>query len=114
VYARSRAEYISMVEAAAAAEAALVGQPVEEIAIGGDEAELEPPPGPTPPIPAVDMALAELPEVPTIDVGGALQAISISEQEFSRLSATFEPDPVQAWCETYATAGPVIAAPYEE
>ncbi len=114
VYARSRAEYISMAEAAAAAEAALAGHPVEEIAVGGEEAELEPPPQPTAPIPAVERALAQLPEVPAIEVGGVAQAVLITEEEFSRLSAEFEPDPVQAWCETYATAGPIVAVLYEE
>jgi hypothetical protein len=62
---------------------------------------------------AAGALLEELPPVPAIDHAPAaprdLRPIRISDEEWARIEAEMEPDPVSAWEGTYASAGPVSA-----
>ncbi len=62
---------------------------------------------------AAEVVAEELPAVPAIAHAPAepkeMDAVPISDDEWAKMEAEFEPDPVVAWDRTYAAAGPVTA-----
>ncbi|MHC5056542.1 MAG: hypothetical protein ACYTKD_17745 [Planctomycetota bacterium] len=128
-YARSQEALRQMVAAARAAEAALE----EEVLVPTEDDiafELEPGLDPQAPMPDLEEQLdaeAEIVEAVAIEddedivegeiveaIAERMDAVPISDDDFERMKPDLVPDALHEWFATYATAGPVPAAPVED